>query len=53
MAIKEVIKTIEFYRQTAVESPIYAELIKDLQSKYNTLKNKIRYIFSNKCIRII
>lgn len=29
MAIKEVIKTIEFYRQTAVDSPMYADLIKD------------------------
>lgn len=41
MAIKEIIKTIEYYRQTAVSSPIYVELINDLKSKlhiYNIFK---------------
>lgn len=33
MAIKEVIKTIEFYRQTTVGSPLYMEIIKDIKSK--------------------
>ncbi|XP_029341047.1 protein timeless isoform X1 [Acyrthosiphon pisum] len=43
MAIKEVIKTIEFYRQTAVESPIYAHLIKDLQNSGNTSPESITW----------
>lgn len=46
MAIKEVIKTIEFYRLTAVKSPIYAELIKDLKSMlsiYNTYIDNIHF----------
>lgn len=34
MAIKEVTKTIEFYRQTAIKSSIYAEVIRDLKSKF-------------------
>nr|ARM65416.1 timeless A variant [Acyrthosiphon pisum] len=43
MAIKEVIKTIEFYRQTAVESPIYAHLINDLQNSGNTSPESITW----------
>lgn len=48
MAIKEVIKTIEYYRQTAVSSPVYVELIKDLRSKlhfYETFDYKCIYIY--------
>lgn len=49
MAIKEVIKTIEYYRQTAVSSPIYVELINYLRSKLHVYKtchvNKYIYIY--------
>ncbi|CAI6359182.1 unnamed protein product [Macrosiphum euphorbiae] len=43
MAIKEVIKTIEFYRQTASESPIYPDLIKDLQNSGNNSPESITW----------
>ncbi|XP_026821467.1 protein timeless [Rhopalosiphum maidis] len=43
MAIKEVIKTIEFYRQTAVDSLMYADLIKDLQNSGNNSPESITW----------
>ncbi|XP_015376105.1 PREDICTED: protein timeless-like [Diuraphis noxia] len=44
MAIKEVIKTIEYYHQTAVDSPFYADLIKDLQNSSNNSPESISWV---------
>lgn len=33
MSTKEIIKVIEFYRQSAANSPAYMEFIKELESK--------------------
>ncbi|CAH1731206.1 protein timeless [Aphis gossypii] len=43
MAIKEVIKTIEFYRQTAVDSPIYTDLLKDFQNSGSSSPESITW----------
>lgn len=37
MAIKEIIKLIEYYIQTAGQSPLYTELVQDLKSKFKNI----------------
>lgn len=53
LAIKEVIKLIEFYRQTAVKSPLYAELINDLKCELSIITQIIYFYTHRTYISII